>query len=116
MSLRLIDCPVCGCVVGTYRDRHGELRIHSHGEPPDGCSASTQFVSSRSVGADRRVTIELDARDAELVGMSLQLLARDHKSPDLTVAARLQRVGDALRRAAKIEATVEALEQREVLS
>jgi hypothetical protein len=52
----------------------------------------------------RRITITVDATDAELVGLMLQLLARDHKSPDLTVPARLQRVGDQLVAAAKLDA------------
>ncbi len=64
----------------------------------------------------RRVMVEIDGNDAELVGLMLQGLARDHKSPDPTVPARLQRVGEALHRAAKTDATIAVLEQSEVLS
>lgn len=113
-----VDCPACGANVALYTPLTGggwKIITHTTGPSSDApeCAGSR---TAHSAPAPCRVTVELDARDAELVGMSLQLLARDHKSPDLTVAARLQRVGDALRRAAKIGATVEALEHREVVS
>lgn len=124
MTSPRVNCPGCGASVALYATVHGSgwnIISHIPGSSSGGpeCPGSRTAVASSVVAAalrSRAVTVELDARDAELVGMSLQLLARDHKSPDLTVAARLQRVGDALRRAAKIEATVDALEQREVVS
>jgi hypothetical protein len=52
--------------------------------------------SSKRTVTSRRVTIEVDAVDAAVIGATLRMLAAINRSPDIDVAARMQRVGDAL--------------------
>lgn len=46
------------------------------------------------------VTITLDGEDAAVIGKQLRMLAHIQRSPDLTVAERMRRVGDQLYAAA----------------
>ncbi len=48
------------------------------------------------------VTVVLDGEDAAIVGATLRALGRTSKCPDLTVGARLVRVGDQLFSAAQL--------------
>lgn len=52
------------------------------------------------------ITVVLDADDAAFVGATLRALARSNRSPDVTVGARLQRVGDQLYSAAQVAGMV----------
>lgn len=59
------------------------------------------------MGAPIRLTI--DSEDAAIVGATLRMLGRDNRSPDLTVGARLTRVGEQLTSAVAIENAFAAL-------
>lgn len=51
---------------------------------------------SKRTAASRKVTIEVDSVDAAVIGATLRMLAALNRSPDIDVAARMQRVSDAL--------------------
>jgi hypothetical protein len=61
------------------------------------------------MGAPVRVT--LDSEDAAIIGATLRMLGRTNKSPDLTVAARLTRVGEQLTAAVAIDNAFAAMKE-----
>lgn len=59
----------------------------------------------------RKITISLDAEDMAIVGATLRILGKQNKSPDITVGARLTRVGEAMVAAVAIDTMFASVEE-----
>lgn len=60
----------------------------------------------------RSVLVEIDSRDAAIIGTTLQVLASASRCPDIEVVARLQRVGELLAKAGLVDLAIANLDQQ----